>query len=174
MRRVPWWALALLAIAVIGGGGYYVTQTDRKRGPRWDRLLPQMRAKVLELEQRANAAGLPVMFFEGWRTPEASAANMAAGTSKVKDPLDSLHVWGAAADLVFRNAAGLPYWPPATDPRWRQLAKLGESIGLRSGGLMWGWDWPHFQLPGVTAGALRARYQTNFLAYLRDNGALVA
>lgn len=167
----------LLALALAGGaialaGGYYVT-TDRMRGPRWDRLLPDAKRKAQQLVAAAKAAGLDVMFWEGWRDPAASAKNIAAGTSKVKHPLDSLHVWGSAFDIVFRNAAGLPSWPPETDLRWRKLAVIGQQLGLLSGGLMWGWDWPHFQLPGVSAGALRQAYSDNYVAFLQSQGATV-
>jgi hypothetical protein len=146
---------------------------NRKNGPRWERLHPELRAKVEELERRAQVSGLDVMFWDGWRSPEASAANIAAGASKVKNPLDSLHVWGLAADIVFRNALGVAYWPEDTDPRWRQLAAIGEALGLKSGGLMWGWDWPHFQLPGYTSAALRASWGASYLDFIGSTGAIV-
>lgn len=178
--RPLWLLLGLAALALAAGGGY-VAVTSRQVGPRWYRLLPEARAKAAELVRQANAAGLPVMFWEGWRTPEASAKNIAAGTSQVSHPLNSLHVWGAAFDIVFRNAAGLPTWledkskPKGwVDPRWLQLAEIGRRLGLVSGGLSWGWDWPHFQLPGYSAGQLRAQYSDNYLAFLGSRGVAVA
>lgn len=147
---------------------------SRMTGPRWDRLTPQAKAKAQELVNLARDRGLDVMFWDGWRDPEASAANIAAGTSKLKDPLDSLHVWGVAFDLVFRGTLGQPTWPEPNDPRWRELAELGESIGLKSGLLMWGWDGPHFQLPDTSAAALRGRWGGDYLAFLTDAGATVA
>ncbi len=63
---------------------------------------------------------------------------------------------------------------PDTDPRWRQLAEIGRRLGLYSGGLHWGWDWPHFQLPGYTAGVLRASWGNNYLAFLQRSGVAVA
>ena len=173
MRRFPWWMVALGIGLAFAAGGYVVT-TQRQSGPRWDRLLPQARAKVEQLLAAARAAGLDVMFWDGWRSPEESAKNVAAGTSKVSDPINSLHVWGVAFDIVFRNAAGLPVWPPETDPRWRQLAEIGQGLGLYSGGLNWGWDWPHFQLTGYTAGKLRAAYDRDYLAFLEAKGVAVA
>lgn len=174
MRGAWWWLLAGAGALMLIGTGGYMALTERMSGPRWDRLVPAAKAKAEQLLALAANAGLPVMFWEGWRSPEASAANMAAGTSQIKDPLDSLHVWGVAFDIVFKNAAGLPEWPPETDPRWRQLAELGQSIGLVSGGLSWGWDWPHFQLPGYTAGSIRARYGSDYYAFLAQSGATVA
>jgi hypothetical protein len=146
----------------------------RMSGPRWDRLTPEAKAKATELVDAARARGLDVMFWDGWRDPEESAKNIAAGTSKLKDPLDSLHVWGVAFDLVFRGALGQPTWPEANDPRWRELAELGASLGLNSGLLMWGWDGPHFQLPDTSAVALRSRWGGDYLAFLSNAGATVA
>lgn len=169
MRRFPWWIVFLgIGLAVAGGG--YVAMTNRKIGPRWTRLLPQAREKAQELERLANAQGIPAMFFDGWRSPEVSAQNIAKGASRVADPLDSLHVWGLAFDMAFKNDLGMPEWPPDTDPRWKRLAELGASIGLNSGGLMWGWDWGHFQLPGFNVAALKQTYAGEYLAFLSSRG----
>lgn len=172
--RFPWWLLALGAVAMLAAGGGYVMTTQRQSGPRWHRLLPEARTKAQQLIDQARAAGLDVMFWDGWRSPEDSQKNIDAGTSKVSDPFNSLHVWGAAFDIVFRNAAGLPVWPPDTDPRWRQLAEIGRRLGLYSGGLHWGWDWPHFQLADYTAGVLRASYGNNYQAFLAQRGVAIA
>lgn len=139
---------------------------DRRSGLRWVRLLPETRDISDKLVSQAREAGLDVMFWDGWRSPKDSENNMKNGTSKIKNPLDSLHVWGVAFDIVFRNATGQPLWPPETDKRWRQLAEIGKSLGLVSGGLEWGWDWPHFQLPGYSAGSLRKLYNDNYLEFL--------
>lgn len=143
---------------------------DRMRGPRWERLLPEAKEKAIAILRIAQERGLDVVFYDGWRSPEESAANIAAGTSKIKDPLDSMHVWGAAFDIVFRNSFGQPSWPDASDPRWRELAQIGVSIGLLSGGISWGWDWPHFQLPNVNVAALKQSYRGDYLAYLNTMG----
>lgn len=179
--RFPWELVALGALALFAAGGGYVMATNRKAGARWSRLLPAARAKVEQLEAAARAEGLNVMFFDGWRSPEDSAKNIAAGTSKVTDPFLSLHVWGVAFDIVFVNAAGLPTWleDPSkpkgwVDPRWRQLAEIGQRLGLYSGGLNWGWDYPHFQLPGYSASSLRTKYGNNYLAFLSQAGVSVA
>lgn len=171
MKKFPWWWFLVGAgVLLLAGGGVVAVVTDRKSGPRWGRLLPEARSLADQLVSQARAAGLDVMFWEGWRSPEDSAKNMQAGTSKIKNPLDSLHVWGVAFDIVFRNAAGLPTWPPESDPRWHQLAEIGQRLGLVSGGLNWGWDWPHFQLPGYSASSLRSGYSNNYLAFLSSRG----
>lgn len=174
-KRSLWWILAILGgLLALGAPVAVLVVSARKSGPRWERLHPELRRLVPLIEADAQREGLDVMFWEGWRSPEASAANIAAGTSRVKDPLNSLHVWGLAADFVFRGALGQPTWPPDTDPRWRALAAIFERHGLRSGGLMWGWDWPHAELPGYSLPELRARYGTNYLAFVRSTGATYA
>jgi hypothetical protein len=110
------------------------------------------------------------MFFDGWRDPDASVKNIKTGASKLSDPLNSYHVWGAAFDVAFVNALGLPEWPADTDPRWRQLANLAKAQGLFSGGLNWGWDWGHFQLENVKIADLRKQHGDRYLAYLKING----
>jgi hypothetical protein len=176
-----WWLAGAIALAIAlatpqgreVGARAIAAVSGRKSGPRWERLHPELRAKIEQLEQAAAAAGLEVMFWDGWRDPEASAANIAAGTSRLKDPLNSTHVWGLGADVVFKNALGMPSWPADDDPRWRELAELGRGLGLDSGGIMWGWDWPHFQLPGFPVAGLRAQYGTNFLAFVDSFGGAV-
>lgn len=169
-----WLLLGAGALLLLGGGTGYYIMTQRMTGPRWDRLLPAMKSKTIALLDAAGKAGLQVMFWEGWRDPAVELADEQSGHSKLKDPYNSMHIWGAAADFAFRNAAGLPEWPPVTDPRWRQLAEIGQSVGLFSGGLNWGWDWGHFQLPGLSLASLRSQYGTNYLAYLQQNGTAVA
>ena len=82
--------VALLIAAILGGGAVaYVAVTNRKRGKRWSLLWPETRAKVLQLEKLAQANGLSVMFWDGWRDPAETLLNIAKGTSKVKDAFGS-------------------------------------------------------------------------------------
>jgi hypothetical protein len=173
-------ALAALALGVTKGGQAVIAQTaaavvGRKHGPRWDRLHPDLRAAVEQVEQLATSSGLDVMFWDGWRDPEVEKADIARGVSHLKDPLNSLHPWGLAADIVFKNAVGAPTWLEDAaqpkgwiDPRWRQLAAIMEQVGLKSGGLMWGWDWPHAQLAGYTAASVRGEWGDNYLAFIQS------
>lgn len=174
MNRRVLVGLSLLGIGLAVGGGYVIVNA-RKNGARWSNMIPDARAKADQLEAQANAAGLPVMFWEGWRTPDDEAALMRnpAGVTKVREPLDSSHVWGYGFDFVFRNAAGLPSWPPATDPRWRQLAQIAQQLGLLSGGLTWGWDWPHFQLPDYSTASLKTDW-ADPAAFLESQGVAIA
>jgi len=151
--------------------GVHKMSGNNRHGPSWDRLVPEMRHKVLQLLDQAQRAGLSVMFFQGWRSPRQEHANQAKGTSFLSDALNSYHIWGAAADIVFKNALGQPYWPDASDPRWQQLGAIGKRLGLT-----WGGDWhhkdmAHFQLP-ISMAQLRQQYGNDFLAYLHDQGAI--
>lgn len=143
----------------------------RKIGSRWNKMLPQAQQKSEQLVALAKNNGLNVMFYDGWRAPEETVKNIEAGTSKVDDAYSSLHTWGVAFDIVFIDPTTKgASWLTDNDPRWRKLAMLGESIGLKSGGLMWGWDYPHFQLRGYTAEKLKQQYGNNYNAFLTING----
>jgi len=59
----------------------------------------------------------------------------------------SPHQLGKALDVVPLGEHG-PEWPPASDPRWRDIAQ-----SFKAEGFQWGGDWtdfldlPHYQLP---------------------------
>lgn len=144
---------------------------DRMNGDRWNKLLPDMQEKTTALLEKAQESGLDVMFFEGWRSPLAEQADIDKGTSHLKDPYNSHHVWGAAVDIVFRNSLGAPTWPDASDPRWSQLEKIGLSVGLVHPIT---WDKPHFELPGFSIISVRNNYGSNYDLYLADNGVELA
>lgn len=158
----------IVALFLLWGG--YKIVTDRMTGDRWGKLLPEMQQKTLALMQAAAAAGLDVMFYDGWRSVEDEEAHIEAGTSKLTDPYNTRHLWGAAVDIVFRNAAGFPIWPGADDPRWLKLQKLGEGVGLVHPII---WDKPHFELPDFNLASVRKMYGEDFEAYLSDNGVAV-
>ncbi len=144
--------------------------TERKTGPRWTGLTQAMRDAVLRVEAEAARRGVQVMFWDGWRSPAEEQQYIDKGTSKLKDPLNTLHAWGVAADFAIVNEFGAPSWPDASDHRWQVLADAIEAAGLKSGGRMWGWDWPHAQLPDVSVRELRAAYGDNYAAYIASNG----
>lgn len=48
----------------------------------------------------------------------------------------SRHQGGTAIDRVPADEKGNPIWPPASDPRWKQIAKIMQEVGFR-----WGGDW---------------------------------
>lgn len=58
----------------------------------------------------------------------------------------SAHQSGLALDRVPVDARGSPCWPPASDPRWIQIAMVMEAHGFE-----WGGRWKDFQdLPHYT------------------------
>lgn len=178
MTRLQWLLIGLLAAFGLAGGGYYLA-TNRMSGPRWNRLLPQAKNAAQLLLQKAQDNGLQVMFFDGWRDPAESAANIAKGVSFITDPFNSMHVWGAAFDIVFADALGLPSWPDPTDPRWQKLGAIGESLNLKWGGRFAPpgskqFDGPHFQLPGYSTAALKQEYGNNYLTFLQTSGIVIA
>jgi peptidoglycan L-alanyl-D-glutamate endopeptidase CwlK len=62
----------------------------------------------------------------------------------------SNHQGGSAIDIVPVNQFGDPIWPPASDPRWKQIADIMKAVGFQ-----WGGDWdkfpdpPHYELKEV-------------------------
>ncbi len=167
MRKFLLWALLVAAIAY---GGVQVYISKRMKGPRWENLVPAMKQKVLDALTAAEKAGLPVMFWDGWRSIEEEKQHMATGASKLTDPYNTRHLWGSAVDIVFRDALGMPSWPPADDPRWAQLEQIAISVGLSH---PISWDKPHFELPGFSLASVRAEFGTDYQAYLRDQGVMV-
>ncbi len=188
-------AASLLLLAAAGAGGYYVA-TNRMRGRRWSFLLPVMQQRAQQHLDAATRAGLDVMFYDGWRDPVDTRANIERGTSKVKDEFASPHTWGVAYDLVFRHpVTGLPWWPPiwgkdaAGNPvfilenykQWEAMGKIGESLGLTWGGRWFNpltlkgfFDGPHFQLKPLSMAYLRRTYQNDYAGYLTAQGVAVA
>lgn len=170
------WLVALggigLALLLFPGG---VLMIDRMNGPRYNWLLPVMKLKLTELLRRAKAQGLDVMFWDGWRSPAAEAKDQQKGTSALHDSYASYHTWGAAVDIVFRTTLGEPVWPPTDDPRWAELGKIGQELGL-----VWGGNWvhlrdmAHFQLAGMSIPDIRLSYGIDYRAWLTSQGVRIA
>ena len=134
----------------------------------------------MQLIREANRQGLDVMFWDGWRDPAETLHNIAKGTSKVKDAYGSKHTWGVAFDIVFKDALGLPSWPPGApnpDPRWYKLGEIGEQLGLKWGGRWFNpqtkqgfFDGPHFELPDFNMTTARNAYGINYQGWLAYKG----
>ncbi len=184
MRRSVLWLIAgvsvlVLTLAGTGRGRALIREGveamyRRKSGPRWDGLTERMRAAVPVIENYCAARGVNVMFWDGWRSPADEEKAIAAGTSKLSDPLNTMHAWGAAADFVPVDDLGRPSWPDASDPRWQTIADAIEAAGLLSGGRAWGWDWPHAQLRDVSMSELRANYGDRYQQFIAENGGNVS
>jgi len=99
----------------------------------------------------AEGMGVPVRVTQTLRTMDQQGKLWAQGrtlpgpiVTKAK-PGQSAHNFGMAFDICF--AGKVPY-PPESDPRWEQLGKLGESLGLAWGGRFKKFkDRPHFEQP---------------------------
>jgi GNAT superfamily N-acetyltransferase len=113
------------------------TNTWLNRDP--SRLLPSFARKVDLLIQRLRAQGFDPIFWEGYRTPER-AADMARIGTGIRD---SMHIYGAAVDIIDRNKL----WKnPAF---FRALGREAKALGL-----YWGGDFgdsPHVQALPVSA-----------------------
>lgn len=84
----------------------------------------------------------------------------------------SLHEYGLAGDLVFRDRKGNYFWPKDADPAWKDLGNVGKMFGLR-----WGGDWPidltdldHFEMrpPHLTMDQMKNILFTEGLKALWD------
>lgn len=162
--------LFVLFLAFLAFGGIFFMNRKRMSGPSWNNLAPTMKAKIIALLDRANAAGLSVMFWEGWRSVEDEQKHIDNGTSKLSDPFNTVHLWGHAADVVF-SIAGVPSWPDLSDPRWSELIAIANSVGLVH---PISWDGPHFEEPGFKVATIRAEYGNDWAQYLTDKGVNVA
>jgi hypothetical protein len=163
----------LILLLVLGfiGFAYFGGFVNKRKmiGETWDKLIPSIKEKVLATLAQAEAEGLSVMFFEGWRSPEDEQADIDKGTSHLTDPYNGHHVWGAAADIVFMNYLGFASWPDASDPRWQQLIDIGISKGLNH---PISWDKPHFEDPSFNLSIARAQYGNDYEQYIKNNGGL--
>ena len=151
---------------------------DRKRGPRWENLHPTTRAMCLQLLEEAEAEGLRVMFWDGWRPEQKQSARISEGVSFVSDPLNSNHPWGNAVDIVFKDQFGVASWPSKDTHEgyalWKHLGTIGERIGFEWGGRWgerdWGkFDGAHFQRPGIPTGDLIAYYGRDPMRYVEEH-----
>lgn len=131
-------------------------------------LHPRLQSKIKELILKSAKAGLLIGIGECVRTVEEQDALYAQGrtepgnivTNAKGSTYSSMHQWGIAFDFYRNDGQGLYN---DSDAFFRQVGKIGKSIGLE-----WGGDWtnpvdkPHFQLPdwGSTPAKLKAMYGT--------------
>lgn len=131
-------------------------------------LHPRLQSKIKELILKSAKAGLLIGIGECVRTVEEQDALYAQGrtepgnivTNAKGSTYSSMHQWGIAFDFYRNDGQGLYN---DSDAFFRQVGKIGKSIGLE-----WGGDWtspvdkPHFQLPdwGSTPSKLKAMYGT--------------
>ena len=131
-------------------------------------LHPRLQSKIKELILKSAKEGLLIGIGECVRTVEEQDALYAQGRTEPGNIVpngkgstySSMHQWGIAFDFYRNDGQGLYN---DSDAFFRQVGKIGKSIGLE-----WGGDWtspvdkPHFQLPdwGSTPAKLKAMYGT--------------
>jgi hypothetical protein len=164
-------ALALLFILILYFWGKDILSKIRKIGLSYDNLIPDMRIKCGQLEAEAERRGIPVLFWQGWRSPEESAANIAAGVSFVTDPLNSYHCWGAAIDYVKAGPGGIPMWPDKTDQFWQDLASLYDYVDLEPGARWNNFDGAHGQMK-ISMSQIRREYGDDYQNFINNGGAV--
>lgn len=87
----------------------------------------------------------PMWIYDGLRSQLLQEYYVNIGASKT---LRSNHLTGNAADLYFAKP---PHFPPSGDIRWRKAAEMAKKFGINNGGIMWNWDWNHFELSNELA-----------------------
>lgn len=110
-------------------------------------LLPTFREKVRELMLRMGELGFEPVLFDGLRTQAEAAKNAAKGVGIA----DSVHCYGAAADLIC-NTHG---WDcvKAKCKFYTALGREAEALGFVWGGRFTRVDLPHVQ--GITVAQQR-------------------
>lgn len=110
------------------------------------KLLPGFARKLENVFQRMRARGYQPLLWEGYRT-QARASQLATAGTGVDN---SLHILGAAADIVDGSAAP-NYWKggDALTSFWVALGEEAERAGLTWGGRFSKRDAPHVQAVSV-------------------------
>jgi peptidoglycan L-alanyl-D-glutamate endopeptidase CwlK len=118
-----------------------------------DGLVVKVRKAAMAALKDLEDKGVPNVVTEGNRTAEKQMEAFRRGASKCDGiPLAmgghgrSPHQLGRALDVVpLEN--GNPIWPPASDPRWLQIAAAFEAQGFEWGGRWEDFlDLPHYQM----------------------------
>lgn len=109
-----------------------------------EKLNPNFRKKAKAFLKEMESID-PMKAHETLRTAERQKYLLSTGASRVKR---SNHQDGNAMDIHFVNA---PHFPPAGHKRWRKAAEIAKKHGIDCGGIIWNWDWNHFQDDGSPA-----------------------
>lgn len=94
---------------------------------------PELAKKVEILLNEAQAQGLDVFAFEGFRSIQKQNALYESGRGVTQATGgNSYHNYGLAVDIVFKDKNGNPSWDNNHD--WQKLGDIGKSLGLKWGG----------------------------------------
>lgn len=112
-------------------------------------LAPTFKPQAIELLARLTEAGVCVLIVDTLRTQAEHEANLRNGTSWTRH---SKHLDGLAMDVCPFQQWALHgpdklQWN-ANDPVWATIARVAESLGLRSGYRWKQKDCGHVELPG--------------------------
>ena len=137
--RVAAAAMRALADLRLRGIFFAVTSTLRTEAEQ-AALYAQGREPLEKVNKKRVTAGMRLI---------GSAENKYTVTNADGVKHKSNHQWGTALDVV-PEYDGRPVWPPASDPRWKQIAGVFKAHGFE-----WGGDWkdfpdlPHYQWKGT-------------------------
>lgn len=112
-------------------------------------LHPTFRELLRGLQAKLAAENIPLLLFEGARTPARQAALYAQGRTTPGKIVtraaawESFHQYGFAADFVFWTAAGGWSWSEPKPGMWSRYAELAKTTGLRQ----LSFEQPHVELP---------------------------
>lgn len=142
MAPRTWWILgAAGALVLLASGGYSyggaAVRSGIDRNPA--NLLPGFARKLDRVFKRMRAQGFTPMLWEGRRSAARAAELAAKGTGSAR----SLHILGAAADVVNGANPSSPWSAPASF--WSALGAAAEAEGLTWGGRWANADKPHVQ-----------------------------
>ena len=126
------------------GVPYVVTSTVRTYMEQ-AALYAQGRNTLIVVNSRRSLAGMaPIGDADNkYTVTRCDGTPSSQGPGHARSP----HQIGIALDVVPRGKDG-PEWPPASDPRWEQIAMSFESQGFKWGGRWKDFlDLPHYQYP---------------------------
>lgn len=123
-------------------------------------LHPEARARVHNLMAALNSDNIPLLLYEGARTPWRQAELYARGrtipgTKKVTRAMawQSRHNFGLAADFVF-YVGGKWTWDEPSPGMWNRYIELARTVGLET----LDFEMPHVQLSYPMARLARGLY----------------
>ena len=127
-------------------------------------LHPTTKEKLETLLEQCRPT-VKLLCYETWRSAERQDWVYAQKQSQLKSP-NGVHQWYHAFDIVPLDANGAAVWASKTHEIWKNIAAIGESLGLEWGGRWSSMNDPfHFQdkaflLGSTSASKLVAKYGT--------------
>lgn len=148
---------------------------DETSQARLSQVNPALADLIGKLHDQLAKEGIDLHVTQGLRSYDDQAALYAQGRTAPgpivtnAPPGHSFHEFGLAVDVVPEDQHGNPDWN-ASDPTWKRIVEVGESLGLFSGTQFHSiCDTPHFQLTGSFPDS-----PTDQVRELYENGGLSA